>query len=207
MSIKSDAIAAELSRRYPCGAAPTGSWSAIAAEFKVSREYVRQLAVKIGIESTRVDTFRPARLCQCGQPVTLKGARLCESCRHIPVACIECGKVVERPRNDVLKVNRNATGLMFCGYRCLGLYYGARNGIGSPLHPIRRKAAARREQCLERLCAYHLEHGTMPRTWAAMDAVTGVSSSRGVLIRLRDEGIITYQLGKPWTMSIVECGN
>ena len=58
----------------------------------------------------------PKRLCRsCGQEID-EGKHYCAACRLIPVACENCGQVVERRRAYVLRGYQH----QFCGHACHG---------------------------------------------------------------------------------------
>ena len=89
--------------------------------------------------------YEPKRLCRsCGQEIAERGKVYCAACRLIPVACENCGQVVERRRADVLK---KPSQHQFCDHLCHGQW----------LH--QRGLPGRRKWNWEKVWATHLATG------------------------------------------------
>jgi hypothetical protein len=101
---KAAAIALALWRRYPCQAVPNGAWTDTAIEFVVSREYVRQIGMKLGMTGPGHGggkrTGLPQRLCAgCGAEMIKRGTKaMCRDCSWVTLPCSnpKCGKPVKR---------------------------------------------------------------------------------------------------------------
>ena len=140
---KSDPIRAEILRRYPCMAMPLGAQSELAEKYKVSRELVRQIAVKVGARAVRTG-HRPGtvvRLCPvCEKPTEAKaGACGRGTCRRVTLPCAQCGEPVDRRTSTLTKsavtarkMGSEATGMVFCDGQCRGRFLGLHYGNGRP---------------------------------------------------------------------------
>lgn len=62
-------LLAALRERFPDRELPHGTFVALAEEFGVSPQYVRQVAMQDGWVASRNRPKKPTPLCQCGRPV------------------------------------------------------------------------------------------------------------------------------------------
>lgn len=135
---KGPEIQAALRRRFPCQEIPWGQMEAIAAEFGVTREYVRQQADKLGIESVRRQ--KPRRICSCGNEIVGK-RDLCPECVYVTLPCEECAAPVRRRASTLAQRMKYTTetphgpahysGRVFCNRKCFGYWASRHFGFGT----------------------------------------------------------------------------
>ena len=103
----------------------------IARKFGKSRQRIGQILKKNGVSTTAVDFGKSVTCPDCGGAKHSSSKR-CKNCWHrycwIPVACSECGRIVERPRGDILRNNKRQKD-WFCSYSCRAKnYWRNKNG-------------------------------------------------------------------------------
>ena len=217
---KGDLVREHLIKHYPCAALPLGALTDIAAQFGVTRERVRQIAVGLGYPGWRSQT--PERrvirgkmgrnLCpSCGKPWGTArypedriGSTRCEACRWTEVACTECGKpkrvrtahylwIIGKTRPVGKTADATYTGAQFCNRVCFGRYIARTAGfLAHPENAVHHGQAARLRAARNR--AAILEAIRVPRTVAEIVAVVGLKENAVYrhLNALKADGKATY---------------
>lgn len=137
------AIIAEMQRRWPCERAPLGALAKMALEYGVSRQRISQIARRAGVAGTRTKEV-PDRVDQtcpgCGEPFTIlrsyyqsRGRDLpthCRRCReNIRFTCPECGGEFWRNLSQVIYTANKLKVGPFCSNPCFGAYAGRNYGF------------------------------------------------------------------------------
>lgn len=138
MTNQTPEIKKRLLELYPCAEVPTGTWKAVAEEFGVTLQHVRQIAVSLGM--VRVNQRKLPRVCKNCGATPEPHSKLCIDCSHPQVECSTCGKLFRRKAIFLRRsVNnpRYTTGQQFCSYRCFGANAGKAYGWGNADHPHR----------------------------------------------------------------------
>lgn len=216
---KGDLVREHLIKHYPCAALPLGALSEIAAQFGVTRERVRQIAVGLGYPGwhsqspeQRVILGKMGRkLCiSCGKPYGRGryaedriGRIRCEECRWTEVSCTECGKLkrvrTSRYLSSIGRTNKvgsgaaTYTGAQFCNRVCFGRYIARTAGfLAHRENAVHHGHAARLRA--DRNRAAILEAIRVSRTVAEIVAVVGleVNAVYRHLNALKAEGKATY---------------
>lgn len=138
------AIRDELLRRFPCQEVPPNTWTELAAKYGVTRERVRQIAVRYGMKINRALGAKPIYVCPCGAQVSREGI-LCRECRWVTLPCGACGGPVRRLARSLAYPSRTETrvrgvagtaaysGRVFCNRQCFGRWVGINAGFHA--HP------------------------------------------------------------------------
>lgn len=139
---KSDKIKEELRRRWPCQEIPWGGQTELAKEYGVTRELVRQLAVKLNYEQLK--PTKTQYFCICGKE--MKSATICSDCRQFEIPCEFCKSPVKRSiaaharkllhgkhkvtdKDGNFKAYAEYTGRVFCNKICHGKWLGKKHGF------------------------------------------------------------------------------
>ena len=101
---------------------PCSTGASIARAVGVSRERVRQVLSKRGLENSRVT---PKKMClNCGKILPYRRTRYCTWGCHkehhrIPIECPVCGKIFHLVPSQVLyRLHRSKTGNLYCSRYC-----------------------------------------------------------------------------------------
>jgi len=139
MSKKAE-ILAELGRRYPCQAIPTGGLKDVGQKFGVTREYVRQIARQANYGRI----FKSGTVCPMCGGTKMRASQWCQACysasKYVELPCNYCGAPVRRLASQLVaginqKPQRTPTGLavrsgnVYCNRTCLGHWLAENHGF------------------------------------------------------------------------------
>ncbi len=131
-----DAIVA-LREENPCMKATD-----MAIRLGVSRERIRQLLVKLDLQTSFIATIRYCEQCEGPIPSNPRRSKYCSrkcysDSRHSMYVCDDCGKLFRRRISLVITHEARGYQYKFCDRRCLGSYAGTHWGWGKDKHRVR----------------------------------------------------------------------
>lgn len=154
VSGRTQAILAELERRFPCGAIPFGLQVEMAARYGLTRQRINQIVQKAGYQ--KLVAAKAASTClDCDQP-RVRGGRYCVEHKMVPLSCGQCQQVFSIPRhifNARLKQgNRGRKETQFyCSKQCFGRNWAATHGFLAHPENARRVQQKTRSETLAML--------------------------------------------------------
>jgi len=119
----------------------------VADKFGVSREWVRQVCERAGVQTTAAGWGTKDICPKCGEHKN-ECAVMCRKCRHeahiVPLTCSFCGKIFERGQSLVLHcITQHNQELFFCNKHCQGMWLATNYGIPPQYTPEQRKEQRR----------------------------------------------------------------